>query len=107
MRRRWVSEKEWETGEKYRVLEKSNIIIKSEPKIEELYKWYPIVDEGEYWTDYDLLDYPDWEEKYGNREKIATILTNGKAIYTQKDSKPGWSTMAKEGNWKYMRVKID
>ena len=30
---------------------------------EELYKWYPIVDEGEYWTDYDTAMYKDGIEK--------------------------------------------
>ena len=40
---------------------------------EELYKWYPIVDEGEYWTDYDL--------GVGS-EKIKTIVTNGGDIYS-------------------------
>lgn len=74
---------------------------------EELYQWYPIVDEGDYWTEYDLLDYPDWEKKYGDQEKIATIITNGKAIYNRYDSKLGWGTMAKQGNWKYMRIKLD
>lgn len=74
---------------------------------EELYKWYPIVDEGEYWTNYDLLDYPDWEKKYKGQEKIATIITNGKTIYTRENSKLGWGTMAKQGCWKYMRIKID
>jgi hypothetical protein len=66
---------------------------------EELYKWHPIVDEGEYWTDYDL--------GVGS-EKIKTIVTNGGDIYSyMEECRPGWSTMAKQGCWKYMRIKLD
>ena len=66
---------------------------------EELYKWYPIVDKGESWTDFDLGM---------NGEKIATIVTNGTYIYSYMEEwRLGWSTMAKQGNWKYMRIKID
>lgn len=68
---------------------------------EELYKWYPIVDEGEYWTDYDTSIYRD------NIEKISTIVTNGKDVWTYSECNLGWGTMAKQGDWKYMRIKID
>ena len=65
---------------------------------EELYKWYPIVDEGEYWTDYDTSVYRD------DIEKITTVVTNGTLIYTFESCILGWSTMAKSGEWKYMRI---
>ena len=65
---------------------------------EELYKWYPIVDEGEYWT--------RWET-HGDGPKITTIITMGDALYTYEEAYLGWSTMAQHGNWKYMRIKID
>lgn len=67
---------------------------------EELYKWYPIKDDGEYWTDYD--------EVYSeNITKISTIVTNGTSIYTYEECPCSWDSMAKSGNWKYMRIKID
>lgn len=65
---------------------------------EELYKWYPIVDEGEYWTDYDTSVYRD------DIEKITTVVTNGTTLYTYEECTLGWSTMAKSGEWKYMRI---
>lgn len=68
---------------------------------EELYKWYPIVDEGEYWTDYDTSMYRD------GIEKICTIVSSGTTIFTYEECPLGWSTMAKQDNWKYMRIKID
>ena len=68
---------------------------------EELYKWYPIVGEGEYWTDYDVSIYRD------GVEKIATIVTTGSSIYTYEECPLGWDTMAKSGYWKYMRIKIN
>lgn len=68
---------------------------------EELYKWYDIVDEGEYWTDYDTALYRD------DIEKISTIITNGKDVWTYQECSLGWGLMAKMGCWKYMRVKID
>lgn len=68
---------------------------------EELYKWYPIVDEGEYWTDFDIDIYNE------DVPKIRTIITNGNLMYTHDECSYGWSTMAKQGNWKYMRIKID
>ena len=68
---------------------------------EELYKWYPIVDEGEYWTDYDT------DAHDVNRPKIATIVTDGLMIYTHEECRIGWGTMAKLGDWKYMRIKIE
>lgn len=67
---------------------------------EELYKWYPIVDEGEYWTDYDIAG-----DKEG-KEKIGTIVSDGNVIYSYEECNFGWGTMAKMG-WKYMRIKID
>lgn len=66
---------------------------------EELYKWYPIVDDGEYWTDYDT--YRD------GIKKICTIVSSGTTIFTYDECPLGWSTMAKQGGWKYMRIKID
>lgn len=69
---------------------------------EELYKWYPIVDEGEYWTDYDIANVLS-----PSLNKIQTIITNGARIYTYHECCLGWGTMAKSGDWKYMRIKID
>ena len=68
---------------------------------EELYKWYPIVGEGEYWTDYDTSVYRD------DVEKISTIVTNGKDVWTYSECNLGWDTMAKQDNWKYMRIKLN
>lgn len=68
---------------------------------EELYKWYPIVDEGEYWTDYDTAVYRD------DIEKISTIVSNGITLYTYEECSLGWGTMAKSGNWKYMRIRVE
>ena len=72
---------------------------------EELYKWYPIVDEGEYWTDYDLCIK---DEVYGeNITRVATVVTDGTSLYTYDICPYGWGQMAKHGNWRYMRIKID
>lgn len=68
---------------------------------EELYKWYPIVDEGEYWTDYDIT----WSNKDGI-EKISTIVSDGTTLYSYEECRFGWGTMAKMG-WKYMRIKLN
>lgn len=68
---------------------------------EELYKWYPIVNEGEYWTDYDTAVYRD------GIEKISTIVSNETTIYTYEECPLGWDTMAKSGNWKYMRIRVE
>jgi hypothetical protein len=69
---------------------------------EELYKWYPIVDEGEYWTDYDTA-----YTKRDEFEKISTIVSTGTTLYTYEECPFGWGTMAKSGNWRYMRIKLD
>ena len=66
---------------------------------EELYKWYPIIDEGEYWTDYDITPF-----SHKGVVKIGTSVSNGKKIYTVDNRPLGWSTMAKSGEWKYMRI---
>ena len=71
---------------------------------EELYKWYDIVDEGEYWTDYDLLLL---DEHFSETNKIRTVVTNGKTLWTYQECRLGWGTMAKEGTWKYMRIKVN
>ena len=72
---------------------------------EELYKWYSIKDEGEYWTDYDLCIK---DEVYSNNiSKISTVVTDGTSIYTYDICPYGWGLMAKYGDWKYMRIKID
>lgn len=68
---------------------------------EELYKWCPIVDEGEYWTEYDTANV-----LFPNLNKVQTIVTNGARIYTYRECNLGWSTMAKSGDWKYMRIKL-
>ena len=68
---------------------------------EELYKWYPIVDEGEYWTDYDTAVYRD------DIEKICTIVSSGRDVWTYAECNLSWSTMAKLGDWKYMRIRIE
>lgn len=71
---------------------------------EELYKWYPITDEGEYWTDYELLLPEACDDE---TEKIKTVVTDGIRLWTCEQCRIGWNTMAKQGNWKYMRIKID
>lgn len=68
---------------------------------EELYKWHPIVDEGEYWTDYDVANVLS-----PSLNKMQTIVTNGARIYTYHECNLGWGTMAKSGEWKYMRIKL-
>ena len=68
---------------------------------EEFYKWCPIVDEGEYWTEYDIANVLS-----PSLNKIQTIITNGARIYTYRECNLGWGTMAKQGNWKYMRIKL-
>jgi hypothetical protein len=52
---------------------------------EELNKWYPIVDEGEYWTESDM----------NNTSGYRTIVTDGSRIFTFQSNKEGWSTMAR------------
>lgn len=72
-------------------------LVEEDEKIEEeLNKWYPIVDEGEYWTESDM----------DNRSGYRTIVTDGTRIFTFQSNKEGWSTMAKRG-WKYMRIYIE
>ncbi len=66
---------------------------------EELYKWYPIIDEGDYWTNYDTSFFP-----HKGVVKIGTIVSNGTTIYTFDNCTLSWSTMAKSGKWKYMRI---
>lgn len=66
---------------------------------EELYKWYPIVGEDDYWLNADANPLDD--------TPIRTIVTNGRMLWTYEDCKIGWSLMVKQGNWKYMRIKID
>lgn len=66
-----------------------------------LYVWYPIVDDGDYWTDYDTSIFGD------DNGKINTIVSNGTILYTYEECPLGWSTMAKSGNWKFMRIKLD
>lgn len=77
---------------------------------EELYKWYPIVDEGEYWTDYELYPYmrmnPEDYKDTHNLDNIATIVSDGSVLYSYEECRFGWGTMAKMG-WKYMRIKLD
>lgn len=73
--------------------------------VEELYTWYPIVDDGEYWTDYDLCIK---DEIYSNDiSRISTVVTDGTSVYTYSICPYGWGQMAKQGNWRYMRIKID
>ena len=69
---------------------------------DELYVWHPIVDEGEYWTDYDIAGALPKE----GREKIATIVSDGTVLYSYEECRFGWGTMAKMG-WKNMRIKLD
>lgn len=72
-------------------------LVEEDEKIEEeLNKWYPIVDEGEYWTESDM----------DNRSGYRTIVTDGSRIFTFQSNKEGWATMARRG-WKYMRVYIE
>lgn len=70
---------------------------------EEFYKWYPIVDEGEYWTDWDTSLKDEGSE---NLPRISTIVTDGNVLYTYEECNFSWSTMSKMG-WKYMRIKLD
>ena len=75
---------------------------------EELYKWYPIVDEGEYWMDDELspkIDPTTLKRIY--KDDIVTVVTNGEYIMTKDGCIFSWSTMAKMGDWKYMRIKLD
>ena len=44
---------------------------------EELYKWYPIVGEGEYWLNADANPLDD--------TPIRTIVTNGRFLWTYED----------------------
>ena len=46
---------------------------------EELYKWYPIVGEGEYWLNADANPLDD--------TPIRTIVTNGRFLWTYEDCK--------------------
>lgn len=72
-------------------------LVEEEEKIkEELNKWYPVVDEGEYWTNADIDCVAG----------IRTIVTDGQRIFTFQSNKEGWGTMARRG-WKYMRIKLD
>ena len=72
---------------------------------EELYKWYPIKDDGEYWTDYDLCIK---DEVYcENITRVATVVTDGTSLYTYNICPYGWGQMAKHGNWRYMRIKLN
>jgi hypothetical protein len=72
--------------------------------MEKLYTWYSIVDEGEYWTDWDI----SLKDEIGTETipKIATIVSDGNVLYSYEECSFGWSTMAKMG-WKYMRIKLD
>ena len=72
---------------------------------EELYKWYPIVDEGEYWTDFDIAIYDEVCQE--NLPKIKTVVTNGSLMWTYRECTLGWGTMAKFRTWRYMRIKLD
>lgn len=66
----------------------------------ENYKWYPIVDEGEYWVEEFPYEFPycqtivwyhpDSGENYG--------------VVTQSTSYLGWGTMAKQGGWYFMII---
>lgn len=75
---------------------------------EELYKWYPIVDEGEYWLEDEIN--PKIEPETCRRiykDNMVTIVTNGEFLFNHNNSLLGWGTMAKQGNWKYMRIKLN
>ena len=75
---------------------------------EELYKWYPIVDEGEYWLEDEINPKVDPETlKRVYKDNIVTIITNGEFLFDHSTSRIGWGTMAKRGDWKYMRIKLD
>ena len=75
---------------------------------EELYNWYPIVDEGEYWLEDEIHPKVDPESmKRIYKDNIVTIITNGEFLLNHNTSFLGWGTMAKLGDWKYMRIKID
>ena len=75
---------------------------------EDLYKWYPIVDEGEYWLEDEIN--PKVEPESMRRiykDNIVTIVTNGEFLFNNNTSYIGWGTMAKQGNWRYMRIKLN
>ena len=67
-----------------------------------LYTWYPLTEE-EYWVDFG--DYPDFEN-------CQTLVINESQepwkrthiIITYEHCIPGWSSMAKQGTWKFMIV---
>lgn len=65
---------------------------------EQLYKWYPIVDDGEYWLPSDMGE---------NTSDIKTIVAKDNHIYSYYDCPLGWGTMAKQGGWMYMRIRLD
>ena len=67
-------------------------------KIEQLYKWYPIIDEGEYWLDSDIGE---------DTSDIRTIVAKDNHLFHYHDCPLGWGTMAKDGGWRYMRISID
>ena len=75
---------------------------------EELYKWYPIVDEGEYWLEDEINPKVDPETlRRIYKDNIVTIITNGEFLFNHNTSLLGWGTMAKQGCWWYMRIKLD
>ena len=75
---------------------------------EELYKWYPIVDEGEYWLEDEINPKVDPETmRRIYKDNMVTIITNGEFLFNHHTSYIGWGTMAKLGNWKYMRIKLN
>ena len=69
-----------------------------------LYTWYPLTDD-EYWVDDGEL-----QETFPNCQTIVCDTVHGSMnnhIMTFNECHIGWGTMAKAGNWKYMRLKID
>lgn len=65
-----------------------------------LYTWYPLTDD-EYWVDFG--DYPDFE----NCQTLVLNMIDDdwtQSIMTSKHWVPGWSTMAKQGTWKFMII---
>lgn len=72
------------------------------------YVWYPIVDEGEYWLDDEVNPKIDPETcKRIYKDNMVTIVTNGEFLCNHNNCPLGWGTMAKSGNWKFMRIKLD
>lgn len=71
--------------------------VKLGNKTYKLNKWYPLVDEGDYWIEY-----------CGLPNHYKTIITDGELFYTKDNCPYGWSTMANKSytKWYFSFVSI-